>query len=161
MIFVTVGTQLPFDRLVAAVDDWAAEHPDADVFVQLGNSALQPRFCRYSRFTDPAEWEALFQQAERVVSHAGMGTIIKALDQGKPLIVMPRLAARGEHRNDHQVATAARFRHYPGVRVVEDAAGLARCLDEPLTAFQTEERSNERLASLLGAIRGFLQAPAG
>ena len=29
MIFVTVGSQLPFDRLISAVDDWAAGRPDS------------------------------------------------------------------------------------------------------------------------------------
>ncbi len=37
MIFVTVGEQLPFDRLVRAVDEWAAAS-GKEVFAQIGNS---------------------------------------------------------------------------------------------------------------------------
>ena len=43
MIFVTVGTQLPFDRLVRAVDAWAAEHPQVDVFGQIGPASFRPK----------------------------------------------------------------------------------------------------------------------
>jgi len=39
VIFVTVGTQLPFDRLIRGVDLWAAEHPDIPVFGQTGTIA--------------------------------------------------------------------------------------------------------------------------
>ena len=39
MIFVTVGSQLPFDRLVRAVDDWAAGNGGAAAFAQIGASS--------------------------------------------------------------------------------------------------------------------------
>ena len=35
MIFATVGTQLPFDRLIAAVDRWAGTRPGREVFAQI------------------------------------------------------------------------------------------------------------------------------
>ena len=42
-----------------------------------------------------------------VIAHDEMGSIITALEMGKPIVVMPRRAELGEHRNDHQVAAAA------------------------------------------------------
>src|SRR3954470_10768842 len=42
VIFATVGTQLPFDRLVGAVDRWAATRGDRDVFAQVGARTLRP-----------------------------------------------------------------------------------------------------------------------
>ena len=41
MIFVTVGTQGPFDRLVRAVDKWAGMRARADIFAQTGPSDYQ------------------------------------------------------------------------------------------------------------------------
>ncbi len=39
LVLVSVGTDFhPFDRLVAAVDRWAAQHPEARVVVQHGRS---------------------------------------------------------------------------------------------------------------------------
>ena len=32
-----------------------------------------------------------------------------ALEHQKPIVIMPRLASFGEHRNDHQMATAKAF----------------------------------------------------
>src|SRR5699024_7691195 len=134
LIFVTVGTQLPFERLIRAVDAWAQANRAEDIVVQLGKTRYQPAFCRYQSFVEPQEWEAYFQQADRVVSHAGMGTILKAMDYAKPLMIMPRRAALGEHRNDHQLATAARFRHTAGIQVIESEAELAAGLAEPWAA---------------------------
>ena len=35
MILVTVGSQEPFDRLIIAVDEWAASSGRSDVFAQI------------------------------------------------------------------------------------------------------------------------------
>jgi len=37
MIFVTVGAQMAFDRLIRAVDAWAGVHPAVSVFGQIGH----------------------------------------------------------------------------------------------------------------------------
>lgn len=142
MIFVTVGTQLGFDRLVAAVDAWAAQR-HAGVFVQLGPGGYLPKHCEYVRSCEAAEWERRFTEADRVVAHAGVGTLLKALDYGKPLIAMPRSAALKEHRNDHQLATAARFRNLPGITIVETAEALVRALDEQQTSSGPSARTDE------------------
>ena len=44
MIFVTVGTDGPFDRLISTVDQWAGENGRSDVVAQVGRSTLEPRF---------------------------------------------------------------------------------------------------------------------
>jgi UDP-N-acetylglucosamine transferase subunit ALG13 len=119
LIFVTVGTQLPFDRLVQAMDAWAGAPPGKEIFIQTGGTAYQPRHCAFKPYTRPDEWEDYFRRAALVVSHAGMGTILKSLDTGKPLILMPRLTALGEHRNDHRGNNGA-VPGFPNVRVISD-----------------------------------------
>ena len=57
----------------------------------------------------PKECTDRMVAADAIIAHAGMGTILTALEMGKPLLVMPRRAELGEHRNDHQLATAMRF----------------------------------------------------
>ena len=42
MIFVTVGGQTPFDRLVRTVDNWALQHACSDAFAQIGDTAWRP-----------------------------------------------------------------------------------------------------------------------
>lgn len=156
MIFVTVGTQLPFERMIQSVDQWAALHPEVEVVMQTGETVYQPQHCRYTAFTAPAEWDALFSRASLVVSHAGMGTILKSLDYTKPLIIMPRLAEYGEHRNDHQLATAERFKGFSNIALVDNEQAMAVALDNPPTTNQDDKRDNPNLRNLVSALRSFV-----
>ena len=56
VIFVAVGTQLPFDRLIAAVDAWAGRTGRQDVLAQIGPSKLCPQFIEHRAFFSPAEF---------------------------------------------------------------------------------------------------------
>jgi len=129
MIFATVGTQLPFDRLIRAVDDWAGAAPGRTVIAQTGRGKYQPRNAECRATIEPAEFQRLIREAEVIVSHAGMGTILSALELGKPIVLLPRLAAKGEHRNDHQLATAERFGVRSLVRVAQDETQIGPLLD--------------------------------
>lgn len=128
MIFVTVGTQLPFDRMVAAVDAWAAQ-TGAKIFAQVGPTTREFKSINHQRFLEPAEFDRYFNEATLVVAHAGMGSILTALSFGKPIIIIPRRASLGEHRNDHQIATAKRFQSHSGVVVAWHEADLPVALD--------------------------------
>lgn len=134
MIFVTVGTQLPFDRLVLAMDRWAAVHPGCPVIAQTGASAASAPHLDVRARVTPAEFCDLVAAADAVVAHAGMGSILTAIELGKPVVVMPRRADRGEHRNDHQLATTAGLSHIASIRVAHDEHGLASAIDEALSA---------------------------
>ncbi len=109
MIFVTVGAQMPFDRLVRAVDEWAGQRGRRDVFAQIGPGGWRPGHIAWAEFLRPAEFQARLRACSVVVAHAGMGSILTALEAGKPIVVMPRRADLAETRNDHQVATAREF----------------------------------------------------
>jgi UDP-N-acetylglucosamine transferase subunit ALG13 len=135
MIFVTVGHQMPFDRLIRAMDEWATTEARTDVFAQVGRSAYQPRAIRATQFLSPAEFERWMDEASAVVAHAGTGTIIAALQRGKPLLVLPRLAKHGETRNDHQIPTARHFADAGLVLAANDELELPARLRE-LKAFR-------------------------
>jgi UDP-N-acetylglucosamine transferase subunit ALG13 len=64
--------------------------------------------------------------ARAVIGHAGTGTIVDALAEGKPLLVMPRLKRLGECVNDHQVGTAARFAELGHVLAADDEFAIPR-----------------------------------
>lgn len=101
MIFATIGTQVPFDRFVQMLDNVCADL-DEEVIVQSIGGEYEPQHLRKVDFLPPDEFNELFSRARMVVAHAGMGTILSALTQNKPLVVVPRLASLHEHRNDHQ-----------------------------------------------------------
>ena len=156
-VFVTVGTQLPFDRLIQAVDDWAAHH-DAEVFAQTGTSALRPRHIGWKDYIDVSEANERIRTADLVVAHAGMGTILTRLETGLPMIVLPRRADLGEHRNDHQLATVRRLSHIPGLVVVNDEADLLERMSSFAPHHGTAALDAVASPSLITAIREFVLA---
>ena len=72
---------------------------------------------------------------------------------------MPRVAALGEHRNEHQLATARRFGELGRVHVAADEHQLPVLLDE----LEHARRDGERISpyasdQLIGAVRSFIAA---
>lgn len=129
MIFVTVGAQLPFDRLIQTVDAWAEAKQYSDIFAQIGNSTYQARWLQTRAFLTPLEFKNNLHKADLIVAHAGMGSIISAMEYRKPLLVMPRRAALGETRNDHQIDTVKRFAVGRGIYVAYDEKELVQQMD--------------------------------
>lgn len=124
MIFATVGSMLPFDRLIRAMDSWVEQHPREEVFAQIGNGAYVPQHMQYQRMLAPTEFNRLMERAELLVAHAGTGTMIAAAGMAKPVVLLARLARRREHTTDHQVHTAQWLANRPGVFLAPTEAEL-------------------------------------
>jgi UDP-N-acetylglucosamine transferase subunit ALG13 len=155
VIFVTVGAQMPFDRLVRWVDDWAGETGRDDVRAQIGPSDLAPRHLTVVPFLDPQAFRREVERADAVIAHAGMGTILTTLEIGRPILVVPRLGARGETRNDHQVATARHFAGEGLVRAAYDEAGFREEAARLLEAEPAARIGSRASEGLLERVRGF------
>jgi UDP-N-acetylglucosamine transferase subunit ALG13 len=158
MILVTVGAQMPFPRLVDAVDAWAAENPDVEVLAQISSQDPPPTHLPHVDLLSPDELRDRIAAAEVVVAHAGMGTIITCLELGTPLIVLAREGKRRETRNDHQRATVERFGTKPGIWAADDAAHLAKLLDERGRMRSVTAEAPATSAPLLDTIRRFVDA---
>lgn len=128
-VFLTVGSMLPFDRLVRAMDAWAGQHPEAEVKAQVGDGAWTPAAFAARAMYAPPEYRSLCEWADVIVSHVGMGTVITAADLGRPLVALPRRASLGEVTSDHQSATARWLARRPGITIVEDETGLAAAIE--------------------------------
>ncbi len=139
MIFVTVGTQLPFPRLIDVMNHWSARNPGTEVIAQTCDAAVEARHLKTRERLDAVEFRATVERCDLLVAHAGMGSILTALDLGKPVIIMPRQARLGEHRNDHQRATAEKFGHLANLRIVHDAAEFDTAI-EAIRAESSEAR---------------------
>lgn len=139
MILISVGTQLPFDRLVRTVDRWAADHDRSDVIAQIGPTRYQPRAMQSFAHVAYNTFRDLQKQCTVMVCHAGMGSIITAMEFGKPIIVMPRNHRLGEHRNGHQFATLRQFGNRPGIYPAKTEVELLALLGrvDELTAYPT------------------------
>lgn len=130
MIFASVGSMLPFDRLVRAVDEWAKINSSTPVFIQIGDGAYIPRHAEWSRMIAHADYLERLTRCDLFVAHVGIGSIIQALEIGTRMVMLPRLANLGEHTTDHQLHTAARFGHSPGLTIVNTTDALQASMSE-------------------------------
>jgi UDP-N-acetylglucosamine transferase subunit ALG13 len=155
VIIVTVGMQLGFDRLIAAMDGLA---PDLGmkVIAQTGKGTYAPRHMEARTRIAPDEFEALVAEARLIVAHAGIGTVLTAARCRKPILLMPRRADLGEHRNDHQMATARKLAGRPGILVAADESELPARIAEGLamtdwsaTPSPTARRLHDALAAFI------------
>ncbi len=126
MIFASVGSLLPFERLVRAVDDWARDNPGEEVFIQIGDTVFEPQHAPFVRIMPMTEYRDRLRDCDLLVAHVGMGSILQALQMRKQMILLPRLRERQEHTTDHQVDTANRFANVKGIRIADDEATLQR-----------------------------------
>ena len=138
MIFLTIGTHEPFDRLLHAFDDWLGQHADQhEVVVQAASpviDAYRPRYFDTIAHLSPEDYEAHIRAADLIVSHAGMGSILTAFTYGKPIVIMPRRGHLRETRNDHQYTTFRSLKARPGLFFAEDETALPAVMDRALAA---------------------------
>lgn len=159
MIFVTIGTQEPFDRLIRAVDQYAPKWGGERVIAQMGVSEYSPRNIEQVDYLSPEKYAEIFDESRLIISHAGTGTILTALLKRKPILVMPRIASLGEHRNEHQMATAVRFGELGYLKWAKNEIALVEILDESesyeflLPSKIVTERASQ---SLLDDLREFI-----
>ena len=136
LIFASVGSVLPFDRLVRAVDEWAAANPGHDVFLQIGEGEYEPRHVPWARMMPHDEYGRRLAECSLFVAHVGMGSILQAMEERKQMLLLARHNSLGEHTTDHQLHTAARFNNVAGLRIVDDAdqlkAEMSTLIDRPM-----------------------------
>ncbi|MHC9235128.1 glycosyltransferase [Pseudooceanicola sp. 502str34] len=159
MIFVTVGTVMPFDRLIIALDEWAAAHPGTAVFAQIGSGTYLPKSMEWDRSLAPSLFREKVEAAEVVVAHAGIGSYLTSAGARTPLVMMPRRKALGEHTTDHQLATANWLRGRDGIFVAEDETGIEQAISEAMDSVagpdQFSDHAPEAFVNRLNAyIRG-------
>lgn len=122
MIFVTVGTHhQPFQRLLDALNVFDG----AELTVQHGCGkapAGAARAAPYMRFDEMLE---CFREADVVITHAGVGSILCARREGHVPLVVPRRHELGEHVDEHQAELTRALTKRGTVIAVWDTAKLA------------------------------------
>jgi UDP-N-acetylglucosamine transferase subunit ALG13 len=98
--------------------------------VQHGASAIRPRNAECIDFLEYDDFVQLIRDASVVVTHAGVGSVMTALAEGKRPIVVPRRADHGEVVDDHQVPFARRAGELGLVTILDDVDLLAATIRE-------------------------------
>lgn len=105
MIFVTLGTfPTSFTRPLAAIHNCCEKKIIKDeVVVQCGYTEFDSAHFEMRPFIPPNELENLTKNADLIITHAGSGSMIKAIKYKRKIIAIPRLAKFGEVVDDHQL----------------------------------------------------------
>lgn len=156
MIIVTVGMQLGFDRLIAAMDE-IAPTLGMPVVAQTGKGTFRPQHMEAREKIAPAEFEALVDKARLVVAHAGIGTVLTTARCRKPIVLMPRRVAFSEHRNDHQLATARKLAGRPGILVAMEVNELEPRIAEGLALGDWTTMQSSTARQLNSALAAFIE----
>lgn len=156
MIFVAVGTQFPFDRLIENMDEWAANNKE-EVIAQIAGGDYIPQHIQWERFLDAEQYNQNIKKASVFVSHAGMGNIISARTHNTPIIVINRQFALGEHRNDHQADGVKWMAELSGVSAAPTQAELYTLLCDTDALQVTSSNENETLEKLVGFLGSYIK----
>lgn len=151
MIYVTVsGLPLPFMRLIKKMDEIAGNIQE-EVIIQSGVDYTAKQ-AKYAKYFSRKEADQLIERARLVISHAGIGTIICAIQSGTPLIIVPRLKKFNEHYNDHQLEIADAMQQRAGIKVIYDVDELNGVL-----AFSEIPQIGTGKAKLVETIKSYVE----
>lgn len=155
MIFATVGTQLPFPRLLNALDNIAGRH-GLEVIAQTADpDYLAGNLTTYDQLA-PQRFDEIFTAADLIVAHAGIGTLLTAIKREKPLIFFPRQASLNEHRNDHQMATVRDLQESNNFYVATDEASLETLIVSESLVPIVKNGSSQPRDQLIERIRSYM-----
>ena len=144
MILVTLGTQdKGFDRLLKAIDREIKKGTITDrVVVQAGYTEYQSDKMEIFDMIDKEALEKLTQEADLIITHGGVGSILTALSYGKTIIAVPRLKKYKEHTNDHQKQIVNRFAKEGYILAAKDLSQLDKMIEKAKTFHPKKYRSN-------------------
>jgi UDP-N-acetylglucosamine transferase subunit ALG13 len=152
LLFATVGATLPFDRLAHTVVDAKREGAiSEEVVLQSGVGGLASNDVETRETIPFDEVKALLRRASIVVCHGGTGSLITALREGCHVIAMPRLAALGEHYDDHQAEITGAFAERGLIQVANSPEEFRRAL--AATRNRARLRATSEPAALIEHLR--------
>ena len=125
MILVMLGTQNnSFHRLLEKIDQLVEDGKiSGEVIVQAGYTKYESQNMKIIDFVSNNEIEKLELQADYIITHGGVGSIINSIEKGKKVIAVPRKHEYGEHVNNHQIQIIKDFTdkgYIIGIKNVED-----------------------------------------
>ena len=162
MIFVMLGTQNnSFQRLLEEVDKLISKHIiKEEVVVQAGYTQYQPK-CEKMKIIDfmpREELDTYEQNANFIITHGGVGSIITSLEKGKKVIAVPRLHQYGEHVNNHQTEIVEKFNKGGNIIGLQDVEELEEAIKkvqdfEPKPYIENNKKMLEMIENFIDNIK--------
>ncbi len=125
MILVLLGTQNnSFCRLLKEIEKNIEDGTiKEEVIVQAGYTKFHSYRMRIIDLMSKEQLEQFQDEADLIITHGGVGSIISSIKKGKKVIAVPRLHEYGEHVNNHQKEIVKDFNdrgYIIGIDNVED-----------------------------------------
>lgn len=132
MVLVVLGTQdKQFKRLLEDVDEQIKKGNIKDrVVVQAGQTKYESDNMEIFDLIPTPEFEKLIDEADLIITHGGVGTILSAIKKGKRIIAAPRLSKYVEHHNDHQKQIIGEFKKLGYLLDYNDGDDLGKVIKE-------------------------------
>lgn len=144
MTLVILGTQdKEFTRLLKMVEDEIKKGLiKGDVIVQAGQTKYKSNYMEILDLIPNTKFNKLIKEADLVITHGGVGSIISALKHNKKVIAVPRLFKYGEHVNDHQLEIVEEFSKLGYIKSAINKRELTKALEEIDSFEETKYKSN-------------------
>ena len=146
MILVLLGTQNnSFHRLLEEVDKNIENgNIQEEVVVQAGFTKYKSKNMEIFDMVPQDKFDKLINEADIVITHGGVGSMVSAIKKGKKVIAVPRLKKYGEHVNDHQKEIIETFRKQGLIIGIDDVSELPQALKkvQDLELHKQEEGTN-------------------
>lgn len=144
MIFVTLGTQdKEFKRLLDAIEKQIELKNIKDkVIVQSGYTKYESNNMEIHSLFPMEEFDKYVKECDILITHAGVGSIMTGLKNGKKVIAAARLKEYNEHANNHQLDILETFSKEGYILKLDDFDKLDEVLKEVKTFTPKKIKSN-------------------
>ena len=152
MILVVLGTQdKRFERLLKVVEEAIDQGViKEEVMVQAGCTVYDSSKMNVVDYVDMTTFEQWMKDCRLLITHGGVGTIMSALRNKKPVIACARLAKYGEHHNDHRCEIIETFYEKGYLIPLRDGQSLKEVLSAAENFVVPEvESNNHKMIELL------------
>lgn len=132
MILISVGaSEYSFDRLLKIIDELCEEKKinGKNVVAQIGLTKYKPKNYKSFELISREEYQEYVDKADFIITHAGTGCVVPPLNQGKKLIIFPRLEEYGEHIDNHQLDLCKVFEENGYALCAKNKKELLKCIN--------------------------------
>lgn len=131
-VLVTIGSMVEkkFTRLFRTIDELCEEGvlEGENVVAQVGFDQYDSKFYKCFDMVPDEEFKRIISESDLIIAHAGTGTVISSIKQGKKVIIFPRMAKYDEHYDDHQLELAELFTRQGYVLKASNKEELRNCI---------------------------------
>lgn len=156
MILVLLGTQNnSFVRLLNAIQKNIDNKViTEEVIVQAGFTKFNSKDMKIFSMISKDKLSKIQDEADLIITHAGVGSIVSSLEKGKKVIAVPRLKRYNEHVNNHQIQIARKFKQEGQIKCVINMKNLGKVI-KSMETFEPKEYKKQE-GNVISLVENFI-----